>query len=361
MAIEPERRAEINRRNAEKSTGPKTPEGKAASRGNALKHGLTATTIAPVGSPGEGEGDYQKRLDWWLDDLKPRNVLELAMVRQACRATWKLDRCARFEDAAASRRAARPPVLDDPERCSARQRAAKLGAMLMLALDLPPPELLAIEGFPEPPRGSYYNPFDDAPGRADELGSFKEGVDWLLNEWSCVLFDLPADGADAEGSEAFAARAEARALRLLGVSTGSPRPSQPLRAAGEAEVRRLEKRGGELGGLAESRVDRDLALLEAGPSADLLLRYEAGAERELHRATSAFLNLRKHSESLEASGPVAAAAECAAPAPRPKPERSPTRRSMPAGRNEAGRDERPGPDSGPKTSPARSASGRNRL
>ena len=79
MAIEPERRAEINRHNAEKSTGPKTPEGKAASRGNALKHGLTATTIAPVGSPGEGEGDYQKRLDWWLDDLKPRNVLELAM------------------------------------------------------------------------------------------------------------------------------------------------------------------------------------------------------------------------------------------------------------------------------------------
>ncbi len=34
-----------NRRNALKSTGPKTPEGKEKSRANALKHGLTATVL----------------------------------------------------------------------------------------------------------------------------------------------------------------------------------------------------------------------------------------------------------------------------------------------------------------------------
>ena len=35
-----EKKAEANRRNALKSTGPKTPEGKDAVRLNALKHGL---------------------------------------------------------------------------------------------------------------------------------------------------------------------------------------------------------------------------------------------------------------------------------------------------------------------------------
>src|SRR5208337_3510664 len=39
---------EANRRNAQRSTGPKTDEGKARVRRNALKHGMAALTIMPV-------------------------------------------------------------------------------------------------------------------------------------------------------------------------------------------------------------------------------------------------------------------------------------------------------------------------
>jgi hypothetical protein len=37
-----QRRIEANRRNAQRSTGPKTPEGKGKCAKNAVKHGLTA-------------------------------------------------------------------------------------------------------------------------------------------------------------------------------------------------------------------------------------------------------------------------------------------------------------------------------
>ena len=40
-----EKQFEANRQNAQKSTGPKTPEGRAAVRLNGVKHGLTAETI----------------------------------------------------------------------------------------------------------------------------------------------------------------------------------------------------------------------------------------------------------------------------------------------------------------------------
>ena len=43
-----------NRRNARKSTGPKTPEGKARARQNALKHGLLAREVVVS----DGDGDF---------------------------------------------------------------------------------------------------------------------------------------------------------------------------------------------------------------------------------------------------------------------------------------------------------------
>ena len=49
------RQITANQRNALKSTGPTTPEGKQSSRCNALRHGLTAETVIPF----EDAEDYQ--------------------------------------------------------------------------------------------------------------------------------------------------------------------------------------------------------------------------------------------------------------------------------------------------------------
>ncbi len=103
-------RAEISRQNGRKSRGggPKTPEGKARSRMNALKHGMTAST--PV-LPGEDLDAFRRRVADFFDAAQPRNALELAVTEQAALATWKI---ARGERAAAARartalRAPRPP------------------------------------------------------------------------------------------------------------------------------------------------------------------------------------------------------------------------------------------------------------
>ena len=43
-----QKRIDANRRNALRSTGPKTAEGKNQSRRNGLVHGLAATVVAPA-------------------------------------------------------------------------------------------------------------------------------------------------------------------------------------------------------------------------------------------------------------------------------------------------------------------------
>ncbi len=50
------RQIEANRRNASKSTGPNTEEGKQRSRCNAVRHGLTAETV--IGALEDAE-DYK--------------------------------------------------------------------------------------------------------------------------------------------------------------------------------------------------------------------------------------------------------------------------------------------------------------
>src|SRR5215203_4351798 len=57
-----DRKAEANCRNSLKSTGPKTPEGKAAVRLNALKHGLLSREVLLPGEDEEALRELGERL-----------------------------------------------------------------------------------------------------------------------------------------------------------------------------------------------------------------------------------------------------------------------------------------------------------
>jgi hypothetical protein len=89
-----EKQAQANRRNALKSTGPKTPEGKAAVRLNANKHGLRSQEVL---LPGEDE-EALKELDENLrTELQPLGELENLLVDGIIAAHWRLRRLRRVE------------------------------------------------------------------------------------------------------------------------------------------------------------------------------------------------------------------------------------------------------------------------
>ena len=84
-----EKQFEANRQNAQKSTGPKTPEGRAAVRLNGVKHGLTAETII---LKGESEADFTALFDSLEAEHDPVTPTEEALVVQLAMATWRLRR-----------------------------------------------------------------------------------------------------------------------------------------------------------------------------------------------------------------------------------------------------------------------------
>jgi len=89
MQMSTEKQIAANRLNAQKSTGPITPEGRAAVRLNGVKHGLTAQTLV---LKGESESDFTALLDSYEAEHQPATPTEEALVLQLAMATWRLRR-----------------------------------------------------------------------------------------------------------------------------------------------------------------------------------------------------------------------------------------------------------------------------
>ena len=91
-----QKQIEANRRNALKSTGPRTPEGKAAVSRNALKHGF-AVRDADLGP--EAREEITRLAREYCRDLRPDGPRENLQVLQIAIAAWRLSRLPQLEDA----------------------------------------------------------------------------------------------------------------------------------------------------------------------------------------------------------------------------------------------------------------------
>ncbi len=209
-------RAEINRRNSRKSTGPRTPEGKMQSRMNAIKHGCRAKL--PI-LPGEDPQAYQDRLEAWIGKFDPRDAVELYLVEHAVHVSWQLDRADRAEAGRFERRS-------DAGAARQAEEVAKLGADLFR---VPEGTLWCYPdraGDPEVTPVSW--PFD--PGHQQhpsrllaELEATALGCAWLIEQWS-ALGKLLDDGLNWQPPDRL------RAIRLLGKQPLDVADAEPVMA-----------------------------------------------------------------------------------------------------------------------------------
>src|ERR1022692_2112545 len=87
---------EANRRNALKSTGPTTPDGKERSRRNALRHGLTAETVIAALEDAEAYQAFEAAV---TSDYDAESAVERELVLRLASVLWRLRRAIGIETA----------------------------------------------------------------------------------------------------------------------------------------------------------------------------------------------------------------------------------------------------------------------
>jgi hypothetical protein len=87
-------KAQTARANGAKSRGPATPQGRAASSRNSLRHGFTAASVV---LPTESSEDFQALLDSYAHQFHPQGGVEMDLIQTMAAARWRLRRICTIE------------------------------------------------------------------------------------------------------------------------------------------------------------------------------------------------------------------------------------------------------------------------
>ncbi len=294
-----EARIEANKKNAQLSTGPKTPEGKAVCRQNALKHGLTGEGVVV---PDEDREAISQRFGRLEAEMAPSCEMALVLVQRIAMLSVRLER-------------------------SARQEAAKLGeVMRRAASDFDDQRMATVEKLMD------WIAAEPATN-ARRLRSTPEGVEKLIQAWLAIDADLShfvisqwswsqwqrienlvgrrpqespitREGALCKvlwGDYEFMEAGELEGKDALDRREYAIAQLRERVAMRVAELRELAATF-DLEALAKDRNEAATrALFDPSPQAVLARKYEAAAERGMYKAL-------KELQALEARGGVAEAA-----------------------------------------------------
>jgi len=88
------RQLETNRRNAQRSTGPRTEEGKEVSRRNVLRHGVTAETVIEILEDPEDYKAFEANI---TADYDAQSAVERELVLRLASLLWRIRRATGIE------------------------------------------------------------------------------------------------------------------------------------------------------------------------------------------------------------------------------------------------------------------------
>ncbi len=175
------RKIAANRKNAKKSTGPRSVEGRNVVRRNALRHGLTAETLVVEGDNAEA---FRLMADAHLAAFLPGNHVELELVKTFTIAAWRRQRCVSTETSMVNRYIRDSQLAEEVIQ---QQDALALGDRLFFdsqdLWQLYPDATM--KGAPLSKRQNEVPGSPDLPARlVKELESSDAGCRWLLDRWN---------------------------------------------------------------------------------------------------------------------------------------------------------------------------------
>ncbi len=287
-----------NRKNAKKSTGPKSPSGKATTKLNGLKHGLRAEQVV---LPTEDPAEFRSFVDAWMSDWQPTTMARASSSRMPPSPPGERSACVRVEAARISMRVRQSHARWD------RDELAGVNAVVV---------------------GLKHDP----SAAVGELMGTRAGVERLIAMWNSL-----AEAASKDGGWSHAELHHARLFQLQGRQPGDAdmgacfEISWRLLLANRTEDRRedeafepytaeaAEAAAATIRRLALHEIDRLREVMPTRPDcsaardeqAELdafapqpedapLLRYEGQLARQFHRSLAELVKLTKSGDDLAA-------------------------------------------------------------
>ena len=267
MTISPARLA-ANQQNAQRSTGPKTAEGKSKSRLNAFRHGMAGP--GDLAMPAEDRALIKYRQAAFIRELAAPGEVGALLAHRAAVLSVRVERLAVAEmvEVEINIQAARG-AFDDERARLVRELVESLNEAI------------------------------DPHTTLDDLEAMPEGVAALEDVWRGLHGQVAAGEAGAEDRATcwLNARGEPAAADLVGrIDAELARLRQVAESpAIHADAEQVAARRDEAGLLAG---------FDPAPEATLARRYEAAAERGIYRALRAISDLRQEQGQRQSQGSI---------------------------------------------------------